>query len=79
MADPILKLASSRGFPQLLKIEKKVKEKEKYNSSLQDLNPDLPIQSQVCLPLDQGFMKIAKKNEKILTRFIKIKILDDFV
>ena len=26
-----------------------------------DLNSDLPIQSQVCLPLDQGFMKIAKK------------------
>ena len=42
-------------FSKSQKCEKKL---EKICSH-RDLNPDLPIQSQVCLPLDQGFMKIA--------------------
>ena len=42
------------------------------------MNPDLPIQSQLCLPLDQGFMKNAWKCVKILTRVFKIQILDVF-
>ena len=58
-ADPILKLAMSQDFPQLLKKAKNFKKRMKKISSLRDLNPDLPIQSQLCLPLDQGFMKIA--------------------
>ena len=64
MADHILKLASSQRFPQFLKKWKGEKKFFKNNSSLRDSNPDLPIQSQVCLPLDQGFMKIAKNMKK---------------
>ena len=55
-------------FSKSQKFEKKM---EKV-SSRRDLNPDLPIQSQLCLPLDQGFMKIAWKYQKFLTRFFKI-------
>ena len=56
----------------------KCEKKWKKKCSLQDSNPDLPIQSQLCLPLDQGFMKIAWKYEKFLTRFFKIQIWNVF-
>ena len=36
--------------------------------SRRDLNPALPIQSQLCLPLDQSFMKIVKKGGKFWIR-----------
>ena len=52
---------------------KKKKMKKKIASS-----GILPIQSQLCLPLDQGFMKIAWKYQKFLTRFFKIQNLDVF-
>ena len=48
-------------------------QKIKNGSSSRDSNPDLPIQSQVWLPLDQEFMKITRKNEKFLPRFLKYK------
>ena len=77
MADHILKLALYQRFPQFLKKPKIWKKMEKV-SSRRDLNPDLPIQSQLCLPLDQGFMKIAWKYQKFLTRFFRIYVLDVF-
>ena len=39
--------------------------------SRRDLNPALQIQSQLCLPLDQSFMKIVKKRRKILDQVLK--------
>ena len=47
--------------------------KEKKNLWFrQDSNPALPIQSQLCLPHNHGFMKIALKKEKFWTRCFKI-------
>ena len=78
MADPILKLALSQRFPQILKKAKIEKIIEKNNWSLRDSNLGLQIQSQLCLPLDQGFMKIAWKYEKILDGIFRIQILNIF-
>ena len=36
-----------------------------------DSNPGLQIQSQLCLPLDQGFEKNASKKQNLQTRFFK--------
>ena len=44
--------------------------------SRRDLNPALQIQSQLCLPLDQSFMKIVKKGGKFRIRCWKIQILN---
>ena len=37
-----------------------------------DLNPGLRIQSQLCLPLDQGFEKNARKTQNLQTGFFEI-------
>ena len=40
--------------------------------SRRDLNPALQIQSQLCLPLDQEFMKNAYKIKKFLAEHLEI-------
>ena len=52
--------------------QKGLKDKKNVSSS-QDSNPGLPIQSQVWLPLDQGFMKIAWKMKNFWPGFLKYK------
>ena len=73
-------VATTRSSPQAGKNEKKKNQWNEltlfsmgYFGPTRGLNSDLPIQSQVCLPLDQGFMKIAKNMKKFWPGFLKLK------
>ena len=57
MVDPILQMADHKHSPQS---KNKSLIMKKKMMPLGDLNSDLPIQSQVCLPLDHGFNKLLK-------------------